>query len=88
MRSIPRFGRALRAALCGSRSYWMVRDSEASFAVSQAPCPAVRPAGMEKPLSMNHRECLLAAIASGVSGRQAAERFGGEPVEREPPADP
>ena len=31
---------------------------------------------MAKPLSMDLRERVLAAIAGGVSGRQAAERFG------------
>lgn len=31
---------------------------------------------MAKPLSMDLRERVLACIASGVSGRQAAERFG------------
>ena len=34
---------------------------------------------MVKPLSMDLRERVLAAIASGVSGRQAAERFGVSP---------
>lgn len=31
---------------------------------------------MAKPLSMDLRERVLACIGSGVSGRQAAERFG------------